>query len=85
MVGDPAAALQRAQVFLRLLRLKNGRTWWAKGTPLKLCLVGDASEVGVSGFLPDGELGPDCGSFTVPFSEQQLARRAANDFSSTER
>ena len=48
-------------------------------------MVGDASEVGVGGFLPDGELGIASSSFRVPFTEQQLARRAANDFSSTER
>ena len=56
-VGDPTAVLQRARLFLQLLRMKNGRTWWAKGTPLKLCMVGDASEVGVGGFLPNGKLG----------------------------
>ena len=84
-VGDPTAVLQRARLFLQLLRMKNGRTWWAKGRPLKLRMVGDASEVGVGGFLPDGELGIASSSFRVPFTEQQLARRAANDFSSTER
>ncbi len=83
-VGDPVAFLQRARMFLQVLRLKNGRTWFAKEAPLKLRLVGDASEIGTGGFLPDGELG-EASSFSVPFTAAQLARRAANDFSSTER
>ncbi|GLC76142.1 hypothetical protein PLESTF_001739400 [Pleodorina starrii] len=57
-IPNPAAELlRRARFFLRLLELKNGRTWWAKPPPLRLRAVGDASELGYGGLLPDGELG----------------------------
>ena len=83
-VGDPGFFTQRARLFMSLVRVKNGKAWWAKGTHFKLRAVGDASDVGTGGFLPDGELGPDS-KFSVPFTAEQAARQAANDFSSTER
>ncbi|KXZ42533.1 hypothetical protein GPECTOR_138g664 [Gonium pectorale] len=83
-VGDPSTFLQRARTFLLLLGLKNGHTWWAKPTAFRFRAAGDASESGYGGLLPDGELGSDS-CFCVPFSAEQAARLAANDFSSTER
>ncbi|KXZ41821.1 hypothetical protein GPECTOR_272g706 [Gonium pectorale] len=76
--------VQRARLFLRLLKLKNGRSWWAKPTAFRFRAAGDASELGYGGLLPDGELGEDS-SFSVPFTAAQAERLAANDFSSTER
>ncbi|GIL93327.1 hypothetical protein Vretimale_19753 [Volvox reticuliferus] len=81
---DPSMFLQRARIFLSLLELKNGRTWWAKPSPTRLRAVGDASELGFGGLLPDGELGA-ASSFYVPFTPDQARRMMAGDFSSTER
>ena len=82
-VVDPKSCLDAAEVFLELLGVKNGRTWWRKGPALVLRVAGDASETAYSVFLPGGEVGKE--EVIVPFTPMEQARMKAGTYSSTER
>lgn len=82
-VGSPAEVLAEAELFLELLRTKNGRTWWAPQAAIALRVAGDASDRAFAAFLPGGELGAQV--MRAPFSPEELQLMAAGKFSSAAR
>ncbi|KXZ41475.1 hypothetical protein GPECTOR_446g335 [Gonium pectorale] len=85
-VGDAASFLDRAQLFVELLRTKNGKTWWRRAAAVTLRVAGDASDRAYAAFLPERELGPGASSeMRVPFTPEEASRMDRGDLSSTER
>ncbi|KXZ40999.1 hypothetical protein GPECTOR_1018g286 [Gonium pectorale] len=85
-VGDAESFLARAQLFVELLRTKNGKTWWRRATAVVLRVAGDASDRAYAAFLPERELGPGSASeMRVPFTPEEAGRMDRGELSSTER